>query len=214
MAIPAQPKVVPQPKKPKVEEVKREKMDFIDQLAYDTMLKKANRKANAPVRVWSDSQSESTDSETERQRVEEARNAYERLYGKLPPAKKKPQRQNSSSSSSGSSDSSDEQPTNQLDKPKAPLKPDFTTNRKLINQENVKLQSKGLNYKTLDQLAPKPKMTSRTPIVPKTKKIEKLAKLQQFMGKIASEDTEDMEFMTSALKLLNSGGSSTAVFGQ
>ena len=35
------------------------------------------------------------------------------------------------------------------------------------------------------------------------------------MGKIASEDTEDMEFMTSALKLLNNGGgSSPAVFGQ
>ena len=151
-------------------------MDFIDQLAYDTMLKKANRKANAPVRVWSDSQSESTDSETERMRVEEARNAYERLYGKLPAAKKQQQRQNSSSSSSGSSESSEgEKP---FGKPQSqPLKPDFTTNRKLLNQENVKLQSKGLNYKTLDQLAPKPKMASRTPIVPKTKKIAKLAKL-------------------------------------
>lgn len=54
------------PKPPIAEDAKEEKMDFIDQLAYDTMVKKANRKVNAPQRVWSDSQSESTDSETER----------------------------------------------------------------------------------------------------------------------------------------------------
>lgn len=77
------------------------------------------------------------------------------------------------------------------------------------------MQTKGLNYKTLDQLAPsKPKLTERTPVIPKSKKLEKLAKLQQFMGRIASEDTEDMEFMTQALKLLNSGGTTPDVFGQ